>query len=160
MFHGEGGAFTSSIWGKSGKPNLRIYNNIFITNGRINPAAVSNNVWSDGAGTFAIDNNIWWRVEGEVRFRWGTKVITNWLRGWQAKGFDRSGFAQDPGVAGPLGSGPWGYVLMEGSPAIDAGRLVEVLRGMPSQDAFGVPFEQGQIFDIGASEYPPPPRAQ
>jgi len=35
---------TTSIFGKSGKPDLRVYNNIFITNGRTNSAATSNNL--------------------------------------------------------------------------------------------------------------------
>src|SRR5260370_65313 len=43
MFNGEGGVITTSIYGKSGKPDVRTYNNIFITNGRTNPAAASNN---------------------------------------------------------------------------------------------------------------------
>ncbi len=91
MFNGEGGAITTSIFGKSGKPDVRAYNNIFITNGRTNPAAVSNNLWTDGAGTFAFDNNIWWRVEGGMRFQWGNSAITSWS-GWQANGFDANGF--------------------------------------------------------------------
>ena len=58
MFNGEGGAVTTSIFGKSGKPDVRTYNNIFITNGRTNPAATSNNLWSDGAGTFTFDRSM------------------------------------------------------------------------------------------------------
>jgi len=32
MFNGEGGAVTSSIFGKSGRPEARFYNNILLTN--------------------------------------------------------------------------------------------------------------------------------
>ena len=64
MFNGEGGALTTSIFGKSGKPDLRVYNNIFIINGRTNPAAVSNNLWpamsrSTGTGGFPMVPTTW-----------------------------------------------------------------------------------------------------
>lgn len=144
---------TTSIFGKSGKPDLRVFNNIFITNGRTNPAAVANNLWTDGSGTFAFDNNLWWRVEGGTRFQWGGSVITSWS-GWQANGFDPSGFNQSPAIVGPLGSGPRAYQLTAGSPARDHGRAVtDALRGMGTQDAFGAWTPQGAAYDIGAAEY-------
>ena len=62
MFNGEGGPVTSSIFGKSGRPDARFYNNLFIVNGRTNPATVANLLWSDGSGTFTFDNNLWWHV--------------------------------------------------------------------------------------------------
>src|SRR5207237_9319266 len=58
MFNGEGGPVTTSIFGKSGKPDARFYNNIFIANGRTNAAAVANNIWSDGPGTLTFDTHI------------------------------------------------------------------------------------------------------
>jgi hypothetical protein len=152
MFNGEGGPLTTSIWGKSGKPEARVYNNIFITNGRKNPAAASNNLWTDGAGTFAFDNNLWWRAEGGVRFQWADSAIASWSD-WQANGFDPASLNTDPLVAGPLGGGPGAYRLQPDSPAIDRGRLVtDALRGMGTQDAFGVAMPQGAAYDIGASE--------
>ena len=153
MFNGEGGAITSSIFGKSGKPNARFYNNIFITNGRANPSAVANNIWSDGAGVFTFDNNIWWRVEGGLRFDFGGTAITSWS-GWQANGFDAHSFNVDPQVVGPLGGGPGAYDLRPQSPAIDRGRTVaDALRGMGNQDASGAATLQGTAYDIGPFEH-------
>ena len=153
MFNGEGGAVTTSIFGKSGKPDMRTYNNIFITNGRTNPAAASNNLWTDGAGTFTFNNNIWWRVEGGSRFQWANSVITSW-NSWTAQGFDPGGFNANPSVAGPLGGSPDAYRLRAGSVAIDHGRTVaDALRGMGLQDAFAATTPQGVAYDIGAAEY-------
>ena len=154
MFNGEGGALTTSVYGQSGKPDLRTYNNIFITNGTVNSQAVNNNVWSDGAGTFTFNHNLWWRVEGGVRYAWGSKVITTWS-GWQKLGFDPNGLNADPLVFGPLGAGPSAYQLSPGSPAIDAGQLVtDALRGTGTRDYFGTPIPQGCCYDIGAAEKP------
>jgi hypothetical protein len=153
MFNGEGGALTSSIWGKSGQPDARIFNNIFIVNGRTNPAAASNNLWTDGAGTFTFNNNVWWRVEGGVRFQWGGSVASSWAN-WQALGFDAQSFNVDPLIAGAPGAGPNAYQLRTGSPAIDRARVVtDALRGMGSRDYLGVPTAQGAAYDIGAFEY-------
>jgi hypothetical protein len=153
MFNGEGGPITTSIFGKSGKPDVRAYNNLFITNGRTNPAAVSNNLWTDGSGTFTFNNNLWWRVEGGTRFQWGGAAINSWS-GWQASGFDPEGLNLNPLVAGLLGSGPRAYALAAGSLARDRGRTVtDALRGMGAQDAFGTSTPQGAAYDIGAGEY-------
>ena len=164
MFNGEGGAVTTSIFGKSGRPDLRVYNNIFATNGRTNSAAASNNLWSDGAGTFTFDNNVWWRVEGGVRFQWGNTPITSWS-GWQANGFDLHSFNTDPLIVGRFGDGPRAYALTTGSSAREAGRAVtDALRGMGTQDAFGAWVPQGAAYDIGMAEYrlifPDPAAAQ
>jgi hypothetical protein len=153
MFNGEGGPLTTSIWGKSGKPDLQVYNNILITDGRKNPRAVSNNLWSDGAGTFTFNNNVWWRAEGGVRFQWGGSAITTWA-GWQGGGFDLNGIDSDPRIVGPFGGGPSAYVLTVSSPVIDRGRSVtDGWAGMGARDAFGTPIPQGPAFDIGASEF-------
>jgi hypothetical protein len=153
MFNGEGGAVTTSIFGKSGRPDLRVYNNLFIINGRTNPAAASDNLWTDGVGTFTFDNNIWWRVEGGLRFQWGNTAITSWS-GWQANGLDPHSFNADPLVAGSFGAGPRAYALAVGSPARDRGRTVtDALRGMGTQDAYGTWLPQGTAYDIGAAEY-------
>jgi hypothetical protein len=153
MFNGEGGPLTTSIFGKSGKPNAKIFNNVFITDGRTNTAAVSNNLWTDGDGTFAFDNNIWWGVEGGLRFQWGGSPITTWS-GWRANGFDASGSNANPVVSGPWGGAPGAYRLLAGSPAINRGRNVtEALRGMGTQDAFGAFTPQGAGYDIGACEH-------
>lgn len=152
MFQGEGAPLTTSVWGKSGKPDLHIYNNIFISK-KTGAATINNNLWTDGTGIFTFDNNVWWRLEGGLRFQWGTKPITT-LTAWRAKGFDRSGMNADPLVIGPLGTGPLAYKLQALSPAINRGRVVtDSLRGMGPQDAFGVPTPQGAYYDIGASEY-------
>jgi len=153
MFNGEGGPLTSSIFGKSGKPNAKIFNNVFVTNGRSNATAVSNNLWTDGAGTFAFDNNLWWRVEGGLRFQWGGSAVTTW-RDWSAQGFDASGSNAHPLVAGAWGGGPGAYRLLAGSPAINRARNVtEALRGMGNQDASGAFTPQGAAYDIGAYEF-------
>jgi hypothetical protein len=152
MFNGEGGALTSSIFGKSGRPDVKLYNNLFIINGRRNPAAVSNNAWTDGAGTFACDNNLWWRVEGGARFQWGGSAITSWAS-WLANGFDAHGLNLDPRVSGAFGGGPAAYLLTAGSPALERGRIVtEALRGMGRQDGFGTSTPQGTTYDLGAFE--------
>jgi PAS domain-containing protein len=153
MFNGEGGVITSSIFGKSGRPDVRAYNNIFITNGRTNTAATSNHLWSDGAGTFTFNNNVWWRVEGGTRFQWGGSAITTWS-GWQAAGFDPAGLNLDPAVVGPVGSGPQAYFPTAGSSVRERGLTVtDALRGMGPQDAFGTSIPQGAAHDIGAAEY-------
>jgi hypothetical protein len=153
MFNGEGGALTTSVWGKSGKPDVRVYNNIFIINGRTNSAAVSNDLWTDGTGTFTFDNNLWWRVEGGSRFQWGGSALTAW-NNWGAMGFDLHGLNANPQVLGVFGTGPGAYKLSANSPAIDRGRLVtDALRGMGVQDVFGAGIPQGVTFDIGAFEY-------
>lgn len=152
MFNGEGGALTTSIWGKSGKPDVRAYNNIFIANGRANPAAICNNLWTDGAGTFTLDNNLWWRVEGGVRFQWGNAALNSW-DAWLANGFDANGLNAHPQLAGPWGGGPAAYFLSAISPTIDQGRTVtDALRGMGLQDAAGASIPQGLTFDLGAFE--------
>jgi hypothetical protein len=153
MFNGEGGVITTSIYGKSGHPDVRAYNNIFITNGRTNAAATSNNLWTDGSGTFAFDNNIWWRVEGGTSVQWDGAAINSWS-GWQAKGFDPNGLNVNPLVLGVLGNGPLAYALAAGSPARDRGRTVTgAWLGMGTQDAFGAWTPQGAAYDIGAAEY-------
>jgi hypothetical protein len=153
MAEGEGAPISASKWGKSGVPTAYIYNNIFITNGTVNPQAVSNNAKSGGSGTFFFDNNLWWRVEGGVRFDWGNSVITTFA-GWQAKGFDPAGANANPQVVGPLGGGPAAYRLAAGSPAIDAGRVVTAgLRGMGARDYFGTATPRGARYDVGAAEY-------
>lgn len=153
MFNGEGGVLTTSVYGESGEPDVRAYNNLFVTNGRTNTAAVSHNLWTDGAGTFAFDNNLWWRVEGGVRFRWSGSPVTTWS-GWQGRGFDLNGLNTDPLVTGALGGGPNAYFLTTASPARDRGRAITgALRGMGVQDAFGATIPQGTAYDIGATEY-------
>jgi hypothetical protein len=153
MFQGEGAPLTTLVWGKSGKPDVRVYNNIFITNGRKTPRAVSNNLWTDGVGIFTFDNNLWYRVEGGLRFQWAKKIITSW-NGWRGQGFDPYGVNADPLVVGSLGEGPSAYLLSSSSPAINRGRVVtDALRGMGSQDAFGLKTPQGPAYDIGAAEY-------
>lgn len=152
MFQSTGAPITSDTWGKSGAPRLFVYNNIFITNGTVHAGAVSNNAWSNSSGTFAFDNNLWFRVEGGVRFQWGSSVITTFA-GWQAKGFDPNGLNANPLVVGPLGGGPAAYKLSAGSPAIDRGRTVTAgLRGMGTRDYFGTATPQGAAYDIGAAE--------
>jgi hypothetical protein len=155
MFQAEGGAFCSSIWGKSGNPTVHVYNNIFINNGTVNPSAVSNLAWTDAKGTFFFNNNLWYRVEGGLRFLWGGRTpITTWS-GWQAKGFDAQGYNANPLVTGALGSGPNAYLLQAGSPAINHARIVtEALRGMGTRDYFGTTIPQGGAYDIGAAERP------
>jgi len=154
MFQAEGGAFCSSIWAKSGNPTAHVYNNIFINNGTVHPGAVSNFVWTDAKGTFFFNNNLWYRVEGGLRFLWGKTTITTWS-GWQAKGFDAQGYNANPLITGALGSGPNAYLLQAGSPAINHARIVtEALRGMGTRDYFGTTTPQGGAYDIGAAERP------
>jgi Right handed beta helix region len=151
MFQAEGGAICSSVWGKSGSPTAYIYNNIFITNGTVNPNAVSNNAWGDARGAFTFNRNIWYRVEGGVRFDWGS-VMNTWSA-WQAQGYDAQGFNTNPLVMGPLGSGPNAYKLQSSSPAINQAQIVtQALRGMGTRDYFGVSIPQAGAYDIGAAE--------
>jgi parallel beta helix pectate lyase-like protein len=155
MFQAEGGALCSSIWGKSGNPTVHVYNNVFINNGTVNPNAVSNQVWTDAKGTFYFNNNLWFRVEGGLRFQWNSRTtITTWS-GWQAKGFDAQGYNANPLTVGLLGAGPSAYLLQATSPAINHARVVtEALRGMGTRDYFGTTTPQGGAYDIGAAERP------
>ena len=84
MFNGTGGAFTSSIYAKSGSPNVQIYNDNFISDGTVNPGADDTIVWGDGKGTFVFNNNAWHRVEGGDD--WYCNGDTTSFSGWQAKG--------------------------------------------------------------------------
>jgi Right handed beta helix region len=151
MFNGEGAALTTSIFGKSGKPDLRVFNNLFITDGTVNPGLPSYSVWSDGSGTFAFDRNLWWRPQGGVAFRWGGTTCTTFAC-WQALGFDPNGANADPQVAGPLGAGPTAYQLTAGSPAAGRGAPVAAPRGMGARDYFGDATPQGGSYDAGADE--------
>jgi hypothetical protein len=154
MFQAEGGALCSSIWGKSGNPTVHVYNNIFISNGTVNPSAVSDLVWTDAKGTFYFNNNLWYRVEGGLRFQWSSRTtITTWS-GWQAKGFDAQGYNANPLIVGPWGGGPNAYLLQATSSAINHARIVtEALRGMGTRDYFGTTTPQGGAYDIGAAEW-------
>ena len=154
MFQAEGGALCSSIWGKSGNPTVHVYNNIFISNGTVNPSAVSNLVWTDAKGIFYFNNNLWYRVEGGLRFQWsGRTTITTWS-GWQAKGFDAQGYNTNPLIVGPWGGGPNAYLLQATSSAINRARIVtEALRGMGTRDYFGTTTPQAGAYDIGAAEW-------
>jgi hypothetical protein len=156
----EGAPWCSSVWGKSGKPLVHNYNNIFITDGTVNPGVVSTLAHMEAGGEFYFDNNIWWRVEGGVHFQWGNVSVDTWAD-WQALGFDANGMNANPQIVGPLGGGPAAYRLQSGSPAIDRGRVVvEALRGMGTRDYFGVSIPQGSAYDIGMAEFegggPPP----
>jgi len=154
MFQAEGGAICSSIWGKSGNPTAHIYNNIVITNGTVNPSAVSNLVWTDAKGTFYFNNNLWYRVEGGLRFQWGSRAATTTWSGWQANGFDAQGYNTNPLIAGPWGGGPNAYLLQAASSAINRARIVtEALRGMGTRDYFGTATPQGGAYDIGVAEW-------
>jgi len=152
MFIAEGAAFGTNVWGKSGKPTVYMYNNIFINNGTVNPSALSTQAIL-AAGTFNIDNNIWYRVEGGVRFNAGGSILTTFAA-WQGKGYDLNGLNTNPGVAGPFGGGPGAYRLTTTSAAIDRGRVVtQGLRGMGTRDYFGTAIPRGATYDIGAVEF-------
>jgi hypothetical protein len=156
----EGAAWCSSVWGKSGSPVAHMYNNIMIVDGTVNPGVVSTLAHMERSGDFYFDNNLWWRVEGGVHFDWGGTAIDTWAD-WQALGFDANGMNADPQIVGALGGGPAAYKLTSSSPARDAARTVtEALRGMGTQDYFGVAIPQGGAYDIGFAEYegggPPP----
>src|SRR5439155_19902643 len=126
---GAGVRVTNSIVVTAGKADVREYSNVFGAMCRTKPAAVWNNVWSDGAGLFTFDNNIWWRVDGGVGFQWGNTAINAWAD-WQANGFDGNGRNANPALIGRLSGGPSAYFLTRASPAIDIGRTVtDALRG-------------------------------
>jgi hypothetical protein len=150
---GTGGDLVSSTDHEmAGLPDVTVYNNVFISDGTLNPLADDTEVDTDGHGSFTFDHNIWERVEGGVRFQWGGSDITDWS-GWQALGFDGHGENADPLVTGPLGSGPTGYQLRAGSPAI--GAAVELAGSMDigGRDYFGTPVPKTGRFDVGAVEH-------
>jgi hypothetical protein len=152
-FNGTGGCFTTSIYAKSGKPTLYIYNNNFISDGTVNPGSDDTIVWSDGNGTFTWNNNSWYDVGGNYDWYWNGDLTT--FSGWQAKGFDSAGITGNPQLHGTVGSGPAGYQLASSSPLIDKGANVTsiVYGGMGSRDYFGTSTPQGCCYDIGAAEY-------
>ena len=151
---GTGGDFVSTTdQEKAGLPDVDVFNNLFISDGTLHPSAVDTEVDTDGHGRFTFDHNIWDRVEGGVRFQWGKSDLTDWS-GWQGLGFDVHGDNADPLVTGPLGSGPTGYQLRSGSPAIGAAAdLMGSPKGMGGRDYFGASIPQAGRYDIGAAEY-------
>ncbi len=152
MFGTGGDLVSTTDQGRAGLPDAYVYNNVFISDGTLDPSADDTEVDTDGRGSFTFDHNIWERVEGGVHFEWGRSDLTDWS-GWQALGFDAHGDNADPLVTGPLGSGPTGYQLRTGSPAIGAAeRLVGVPSGTGGRD-FGVSVPQADRYDIGAAEY-------
>lgn len=155
MFNGTGGCFTSSIYGKSGKPTLYIYNNNFISDGTVNPSAKDTILWGDGSGTFVFNNNSYYDVSGPLTWTWGKSSYTTFAA-WQSAGFDAAGKA--PGnleLSGTIGTGPAAYQLAATSPLVNAGANVNgtVYGGMGTRDYFGTSIPQGGAYDIGAAEY-------
>jgi hypothetical protein len=153
MFNGTGGAFTSSLYAKSGSPNVQIYNDNFISDGTVNPGADDTIVWGDGKGTFVFNNNAWHRVEGGDDWYWNGDTTS--FSDWQAKGFDSVGMDVGPQIGGTLGGGPVAYPLNSTSPLINKGANLSgrVPGGVGTRDHFGNPIPNGGAFDIGAAEY-------
>lgn len=152
MFNSPGGNLTSSIFGKSGTPDLRIFNNIFITDGTLNTSVPSYGASGDGAGTFTFDRNLWFRVQGGFGAKWGNTTCSSFTC-WQGLGFDPNGKNVDPLINGTVGSGPAAYQLKSGSPAIGMAQTVNSLRGMGTRDYFGDLIPQSATFDTGADEF-------
>jgi len=153
MFNGTGGAFTSSIYAKSGSPNVQIYNNNFISDGTLNSGADDTIVWGDGKGTFVFNNNAWHRVEGGDDWYWSGDTTS--FSGWQAKGFDSVGMDVDPQINRTLGGGPVAYQLNSTSPLINKGANLSgsAPGGVGTRDYFGNPIPNGGSYDIGAADY-------
>jgi hypothetical protein len=152
MYQAEGGAIGFSKWGKSGVPSSYIYNNIFVANGNVTPGSENNLVRDESGCTCTFDRNLYYRVEGGVRFKWGGTVYTT-LAAWQASGRDANGLNANPLFTGAFGGGPAAYHLQSGSPAINAAAPVTVgLRGMGTRDYFGASIPAGGAYDIGAAE--------
>jgi len=102
--------------------------------------------------TCTFDRNLYYRVEGGVRFKWGSTVYTT-LAAWQASGRDANGLNANPLFTGAFGGGPAAYHLQAGSPAINAAAAVtQGLRGMGTRDYFGASIPAGGAYDIGAAE--------
>lgn len=152
-FNGTGGCFTSSIYAKSGKPVLYIYNNNFISDPTVHPGNDDTIVWGDGSGTFTWNNNSWYDVGGSYDWYWNADVTT--FSGWQAKHFDSAGLSGNPLLHGTLGSGPAAYQLASNSPLINVGANVNgtVYGGMGTRDYFGTSIPQSGAYDIGDAEY-------
>jgi len=152
MYQAEGAAIGFSKWGKSGVPKSYIYNNIFVANGNVTPGSENNLVRDESGCTCTFDRNLYYRVEGGVRFKWGGTVYTT-LAAWQASGRDANGLNANPLFTGAFGGGPAAYHLQSGSPAINAAAAVTVgLRGMGTRDYFGAAIPAGGAYDIGAAE--------
>jgi hypothetical protein len=153
MYQAEGGAIGFSKWGKSGVPKSYIYNNIFVANGNVTPGSEDNLVRDESGCTCTFDRNLYYRVEGGVRFKWGSTVYTT-LSAWQASGRDANGLNANPLFTGAFGGGPAAYHLASGSPAINAAAAVtQGLRGMGTRDYFGTTIPAGGAYDIGADEF-------
>jgi hypothetical protein len=155
MFNGTGGCFTSSIFSKSGKPTLYIYNNNFISDGTVNPSADDTIIWSDGSGTFVFNNNSYYDVSGHLAWTWGKSTDTTFAT-WQGNSFDAAGMApSNLQLHGTIGSGPAAYQLASTSPLVNTGANVNgtVYGGMGTRDYFGTAIPQSTAYDIGDAEY-------
>ena len=155
MFNGTGGCFTSSIFSKSGKPTLYIYNNNFISDGTVDPSADDTIIWSDGSGTFVFNNNSYYDVSGHLAWKWGKSTDTTFAT-WQSSGFDAAGMAPtNLQLHGAIGNGPADYQLASTSPLVNNGANVNgtVYGGMGTRDYFGSSIPQSTAYDIGDAEY-------
>jgi hypothetical protein len=150
ILSGTGGDLTTLTYGDLGSPVVHVDNNVFLSDGRANPTADDTNFWSDGKATLFFDHNLWDRIEGGVAFHMGGSELTSWAA-WQGRGFDAHGENRDPGMTGPLGSGPTGYQLQSGSAAIGLGaNLTQAPLGMGDRDYFGTQIPRSGGYDLGA----------
>lgn len=154
----------------SGNPtNLGLYNNILYTQGTARLLRVDTNV-----GTITLRGNDYFKA-GETGFEilWRGTTYTNFQAWVNATGQEKLdgqivGLNVDPRLMSPGNGGTVGdadlletltaYMLQSDSLLIDKGLDLQTLFGIDAgpHDFFGVPIQQGEAFDIGASEVPEP----
>jgi hypothetical protein len=148
----EGACLATDKWGKSGVPDIKVYNNIFVADkGQSqNPNAVGYLV-RHASGTITANNNLYWTIGTTPLYYVSRK--TGDFAWWQSKGYDANGLNANPQFTGPFGGGDTAYALQPGSPAINAGTVVTDWSGnMGTRDYFGGAIPNG-AYDIGVDEY-------
>jgi hypothetical protein len=130
---GEGGCLTTDKWGKSGVPDIQVYNNIFVADKSQsqNPNAVGYLV-RHASGTITANNNLYWTI-GTMPLYYVSRK-TGDFAWWQSKGYDANGLNANPQFAGPFGGGDAAYALQALTPcpplpgARERGRLTAIER--------------------------------
>lgn len=127
--------------------NVKFYNNVVYTSA---PALISNY----GTASIKYSNNVFYGAPGgsTIQDSYGIFSHNLYYRITSVPSGDSNAVTADPRFADP-GSGPGGYALECGSPAIDAGIAIP---GNGGRDFYGWPVPAGGPPDVGAYQGPCP----
>jgi hypothetical protein len=154
-----------------GSAETKIYNNtIYVGKNIGTPAIISDGSWGGYAGTTYIYNNIFYVLTNNAPFGLNPNYtydnncyyLPNTLRPDTTR-HKRALFAdplfENPGSGGTGIGTLSGYKIKANSPCIGKGLDLRTLGISPgTRDYFGNPIPAGGAFDIGAHEFPGPPR--